>query len=38
MSALSSKEKNPESDKEGPLLQSESPDPTLIQAIVLKPE
>ncbi|EPB89898.1 hypothetical protein HMPREF1544_03281 [Mucor circinelloides 1006PhL] len=29
---------NQEPDKEGPLLQSESPDPTLIQAIVLKPE
>ncbi|GAN10889.1 succinylglutamate desuccinylase/aspartoacylase subfamily protein, partial [Mucor ambiguus] len=36
MSATS--KENPESDKEGPLLQSESPDPTLIQAIVLKPE
>ncbi|CEP19722.1 hypothetical protein [Parasitella parasitica] len=30
--------KEQESDNEGPLLQSESPDPTLIQAIVLKPE
>lgn len=29
---------NQELDKEGPLLQSESPDPTLIQAVVLKPE
>ncbi|CAO0797543.1 unnamed protein product [Mucor circinelloides] len=29
---------NQEPDKEGPLLQSESPDPTLIQAVVLKPE
>ncbi|KAK4514544.1 uncharacterized protein ATC70_002142 [Mucor velutinosus] len=36
MSATS--KENQESDKEGPLLQSESPDPTLIQAVVLKPE
>lgn len=35
---MASKSKEQESDNEGPLLQSESPDPTLIQAIVLKPE
>jgi hypothetical protein len=35
---MASKLKEQKSDKEGPLLQSESPDPTLIQAIVLKPE
>ncbi|KAG1080274.1 hypothetical protein G6F42_023409 [Rhizopus arrhizus] len=37
-SMSSQSRENQEPDKEGPLLQSESPDPTLIQAIVLKPE